>query len=392
MLKKSKFLNIKIRYKLIYSIFLLLILIILMKITFLHTINSKKLIHESDIRSIRKKDIVNYRGKIHDRFGKIIAFSKPVHCIWLNPKEINKNDKNWENLSKILFIKLDNLFKKVIYSKKSFMYLARQLDDKTTKNVLNLKLNGVYSCNELKRFYPESNIFSSIIGITDIDGNGIEGIEKSFNDILTGKKGGRIFRKDLNGNVIENLSFTESKSPKNIFLSIDARFQSIIYHELNNAINNNRADYGSAILIDINTGEILAMVNSYYNDDIYNIKKNKIRNFSIHDVFEPGSTIKPIVIMTALKNKIVNKNSIIDTKPFIVHGHEIKDVIRHDKLSLTEILRKSSNVGVSKLSLSMSIYNLLESYSLFGLNQLTNLGLIGENIGFYPKKKMVRFR
>lgn len=393
-IKKYTFHSIYLRHKIIYSFILFFLIILLFKIAFLQIISSEELIHANDLRTMRKKNLPIIRGKITDRYGKLLAFSVPANCVWADPKKINATDniffdKNWNKLSEILSIKLDNIKKNIqLNAKKSFIYLSRQKSPNIIKKIKQLKLNGIYLCSESKRYYPTGISHSSLIGLTDIDGKGIEGIEKSFDNLLTGNNGKLVFRKDLNGNVIEHISFVEKKLANNIILSINTKLQSLIYKELTDAVLINKASSGSAVLIDINTGEILAMVNStYYNHKkTFETKKN-IRNFAISDMFEPGSTVKPIVLMTALKYNIVNQNSILDTRPFFVDGHKIVDVTQHNKLTLTEILKKSSNVGVSKLSLLMPIKTLLHSYAIFGLSESTHLGLVGESSGFLPKKK-----
>lgn len=171
--------------------------------------------------------------------------------------------------------------------------------------------------------------------------------------------------------------------------SIDERLQALVYRELNNAVAFNKAESGSAVLVDVNTGEVLAMANSpsYNPNNFAGTAKDTMRNRAITDVFEPGSTVKPMVVMTALQRGIVNENTVLNTVPYRINGHEIKDVARYSELTLTGVLQKSSNVGVSKLALAMPSSALVDTYSRFGLGKATNLGLVGERSGLYPQKQ-----
>lgn len=228
-----------------------------------------------------------------------------------------------------------------------------------------------------------------LIGFTNVDSQGIEGVEKSFDKWLTGQPGERIVRKDRYGRVIEDISSTDSRAAHNLALSIDERLQALVYRELNNAVAFNKAESGSAVLVDVNTGEVLAMANSpsYNPNNLSGTPKEAMRNRTITDVFEPGSTVKPMVVMTALQRGVVRENSVLNTIPYRINGHEIKDVARYSELTLTGVLQKSSNVGVSKLALAMPSSALVDTYSRFGLGKATNLGLVGERSGLYPQKQ-----
>jgi len=247
----------------------------------------------------------------------------------------------------------------------------------------------MYVTEDFKRYYPSGKLVSQLIGLTDVDGIGIEGLEKSFDKILIGTPGKRKIRTDKFGNIVEKVTLVKKNIPHNINLSIDIRLQTIIYRELTNAVNFNQAKSGTAILTNIKTGEILAMANSptYNPNNLKKVSMELIRNKAITDIFEPGSTVKPMVIMQALKNKIITPKSVINTTPFEINQHTIQDVSYHNKLSITDILKKSSNTGVSKLALLMPVSALTDVYSKFGLGKSTNLGLIGEQKGIYPQKK-----
>lgn len=252
-----------------------------------------------------------------------------------------------------------------------------------------MKLPGIHLREESRRYYPSGEVTAHLIGFTNVDSQGIEGVEKSFDKWLTGQPGERIVRKDRYGRVIEDISSTDSRAAHNLALSIDERLQALVYRELNNAVAFNKAESGSAVLVDVNTGEVLAMANSpsYNPNNLSGTPKEAMRNRTITDVFEPGSTVKPMVVMTALQRGVVRENSVLNTIPYRINGHEIKDVARYSELTLTGVLQKSSNVGVSKLALAMPSSALVDTYSRFGLGKATNLGLVGERSGLYPQKQ-----
>ncbi|AKZ66055.1 Cell division protein [Candidatus Palibaumannia cicadellinicola] len=388
---------VSLRFSLLFYLLIIAVLILLTKLIYIQIINPKKLIHEGDMRSLRVQQVPTVRGMISDRYGRPLAISVPAYAIWADPKEISnhggiiKTDSRWKILSDVLSIPFNELKSRIFSSNKKirFVYLARQVNPTIGNYINKLNLPGIYLRLESRRYYPSGSVTANLIGITNIDSQGIEGVEKSFDKWLTGKPGERIVRKDRLGRVIEDISLVNSQAAHNIVLSIDDKLQAIAYREINNAVISNKAFAGTAVLIDIETGEILAMANSpsYNPNNLTGINMELMRNRAITDVFEPGSTVKPMVIIAALKHGIVNENSVINTMPYIIQGHKIKDVVQHNKLSITEILQKSSNIGISKLALSMPSTAILDTYSLFGLGKTTNIGLVGESSGVYPKKK-----
>lgn len=393
--KIEKNIHLNWRLFMLYNFIFLSFLLLTIRIIFLQVINSDRLILEGDLRTSRIQSLLTTRGSINDRKGDPLAITTPVNAICIDPsKIININDiytnQNWHALSNILSIPLQTIFLRVQdHQQSKFIYLARQIQPEIGQYIKNLHLSGVFLLEESRRYYPTGPIAAQLIGITNIDGIGIEGIEKSFNTLLTGKPGKRKIRKDNQGRIIENVSLIKTSISNNITLSIDKKLQTIVYDELYKAVINNNADSGTAILVNINTGEILAMANfpSYNPNNTQNIVQKNIRNRAITDMFEPGSTVKPIVIMEGLRLGVIKEHSIIETKPFLIKNHIIKDVTYNEKLTITGILQKSSNVGISKIALSIPTVRLIDSYINFGLGKPTQLGLIGEQNGFLPKKK-----
>lgn len=383
------------RFNLLCWCILLAMVGLMLRASYLQVMNSDKLVREGDMRSLRVQQVPTARGMISDRAGRPLAVSVPVNAICADPKELNghvriNTDIRWKALSDVLSIPIDQLFSRInTNSKRHFIYLARQVNPAIGDYIHKLNLPGIYLRPESRRYYPAGQITAHLIGVTNIDSQGIEGIEKSFDRWLTGQPGKRTVRKDRLGQVIEDISSVDSQAAHNLALSIDERLQVLVYRELNNAVAFNTAESGTAVLVDVNTGEVLAMANSpsYNPNNLTGITMDVMRNRAITDIFEPGSTVKPMVVMTALQRGVVRENSVLNTMPYMISGHQIKDVACYAKLTVTGILQKSSNVGASKLALTIPSSALVETYSRFGLGKTTNLGLVGESSGLYPHKQ-----
>ncbi|WP_294614205.1 peptidoglycan glycosyltransferase FtsI [uncultured Gilliamella sp.] len=381
------------RFYVVYGLIVFAIICLIIRMTILQIIEPEKLIAEGNKRSIRHQDMAAPRAMITDRNGRALAVSVPMFDVWADPKivvqkgGVNADDVRWQGLAKTLNIPMSVLEEKLNNPSMRFVYLSRQITPTISDYLKKLKLPGVSFTKTSKRYYPAAENIAQLVGLTSIDNNGIErgseGIEKSFNKWLVGESGQRIVRRDRGGHVIEELKRTESEIASDLTLSIDERLQSLMFREISQAVEFNKADSGTAVLIDVHTGEILAMATSpsYNPNNRATIDYNLLRNRAVTDAFEPGSTVKPLVVMAALEKKVANLNSVIDTRPFYVNRYEIKDVSYQKTLNLAGILEKSSNVGVSKLALQMQSSDLVEYYSRFGLGQPTGLGLGGEASG-----------
>ncbi|MBT1429528.1 peptidoglycan glycosyltransferase FtsI [Dickeya dianthicola] len=383
------------RFALLCGGILLCMVGLMLRAAYLQVIAPDKLVREGDMRSLRVQEVPTARGMISDRAGRPLAVSVPVNAVWADPKDVNDHggislDTRWKALADALGIPLDQIASKVNANPSGrFVYLARQVNPAVGEYIHKLKLPGINLRQESRRYYPSGQVTSHLIGLTNIDGQGIEGIEKSFDRWLTGLPGERTVRKDRFGRVIEDISSVDSQAAHNLMLSIDERLQALVYRELNNAVAFNKAESGTAVLVDVNTGEVLAMANSpsYNPNNLTGTPTDVIRNRAITDIFEPGSTVKPMVVMTALQRNVVKENAVLNTLPYYINGHEIKDVARYSELTLTGVLQKSSNVGVSHLALAMPASALVDTYSRFGLGKATNLGLVGESLGLYPNRQ-----
>ena len=352
-------------------------------------INADSLMGEADKRSLRTQEIQFVRGSILDRNGQLLSVSVPMYSVVADPKFIFdenslKDKERWQKLAEALGISYSNLVKRVEKDPKSrFVYLSRQISPTLAQYVKELKITGIILKMEARRFYPRVEETAHLIGYTNIDGTGIEGIEKSFDSMLVGKSGSMTYRKDRFGNIVENISDVKKYDAQDVTLSIDEKLQSMVYREIKKAVAENKAESGTAVLVDVRTGEVLAMANapSYNPNNRVGVKSELMRNRAITDTFEPGSTVKPFVVLTALQRGVVRRDEIINTGPLILNGHEVKDVAPRDQLSLDGILENSSNRGVSRLALRMPPSALMETYQNAGLGKPTDLGLIGEQSG-----------
>ncbi|WP_373818002.1 penicillin-binding transpeptidase domain-containing protein [Glaesserella sp.] len=295
-----------------------------------------------------------------------------------------------QELAKGLGMKYNALMDKLYEaSDDRFFYISRHESETMADYAKALKINGLVLKIESRRFYPLAEEVSQLVGFTDKDDkNGSEGLERSFNSLLIGKDGKKIIRKDARGNVIENVRDEKKYDAQDVILSIDEELQSMVYREIKKAVIENKAESGTAVLVDIQTGEVLAMANapSFNPNNRSEFKSELARNRAITDTFEPGSTVKPLVVLTALQNKVTYPNEVINTRPFVVNGHTIKDVAPRESLSLTGILQKSSNIGVSRLALRMPSTALVDTYSKVGFGKDTGLGL-GEQRGSNGDRK-----
>lgn len=377
------------RYVSVLSLILLGLIALVSQAAYVQIVNADSLIDEADKRSLRKQEIQFVRGSILDRNGQLLSVSVPMYSVVADPKFIFdenalKDKERWQKLAEVLGISYSNLVKRIEKDPKSrFVYLSRQISPTLAQYVKELKITGIVLKSEARRFYPRVEETAHLIGYTNIDGTGIEGIEKSFDSMLVGKSGSMTYRKDRFGNIVENISDVKKYDAQDVTLSIDEKLQSMVYREIKKAVAENKAESGTAVLVDVRTGEVLAMANapSYNPNNRVGVKSELMRNRAITDTFEPGSTVKPFVVLTALQRGVVRRDEIINTGPLILNGHEVKDVAPRDQLSLDGILENSSNRGVSRLALRMPPSALMETYQNAGLGKPTDLGLIGEQSG-----------
>jgi cell division protein FtsI (penicillin-binding protein 3) len=353
----------------------------------LQVFNKDFLNQQADTRHLRTERISAHRGMITDRNGEPLAISTPVDSIWANPKELAPAVDRVPQLARLLGIDPQQLIRRVTRSMdKEFLYLKRHLSPEQAQLVLDLKLPGVNVQREYRRYYPAGEVTGHLVGFTNIDDAGQEGLELAFNHWLAGESGAKRVLKDRLGRSVENVeSIRPPHHGKDLQTSIDLRIQYLAYRTLKAAIRQHNAESGSIVILDVKTGEVLAIVNqpTYNPNDRSQFSAERYRNRAITDIFEPGSSIKPLIVAAALESGEYRPSSIIDTAPgFVVVGPKtIEDSRNLGRISLTTILARSSNVGVTKLAMSLEPDQLWNTMTRFGLGTLTSSGFPGESAG-----------
>ncbi len=353
----------------------------------LQVFNTEFLNQQADTRHLRVEQITAHRGTITDRNGEPLAISTPVDSVWANPKELALAEDKMPQLARMLGLDEQSLIRQITFSmNRDFVYLRRHLSPDKAREVMDLKLPGVNIQREYRRYYPAGEVVGHLVGFTDIDDKGLEGLELAFNHWLAGESGAKRVLKDRLGRSVENVeSIRPPHHGKELRTSIDLRIQYVAYRALKTAIKVNAAESGSIVVIDTQTGEVLAIANqpTYNPNDRSQMTASRYRNRAITDIFEPGSSIKPLIVAAALESGRYRPSSIIDTAPgsVTVGAKTIKDNRNLGSISLTTILARSSNVGITKLAMSLQPDQLWNTMTQFGLGSLTASGFPGESAG-----------
>ncbi len=349
---------------------------------------------QGNARSLRYLSIPAYRGMITDRHGAPLAVSTPVEAVWVNPHETQLNNPGLPKLAEYLGLSLAELKAKMSAKTKEFVYLKRGLDPMVAENIHILNIPGIHLQREFKRYYPDGEVTAQLVGFTNIDDQGQEGLELAYNSWLKGAPGQERVIKDRLGHVIANANpILEPKPGKNLMLSIDRSIQYAAYRELKKAVAKLKASSGSAVVLDARTGEILAMVNqpSYNPNNRSEISPARIRNRALTDTFEPGSVMKAFSVASALDSGKYEPDSLIDTGKgwMTVVGRRTPITDEHPGglMTVTTVLQKSSNVGVTKMMLSLPADQLSQLLHHAGFGQSTNTGFPGESAGILPVEK-----
>jgi cell division protein FtsI (penicillin-binding protein 3) len=353
----------------------------------LQVLDTEFLNQQADTRHLRTERISAHRGTISDRNGEPLAISTPVDSIWVNPKEFASALDDIPRLARALGVESQTLMRRITRSMdKEFLYLKRHLNPEQAEQVLALNLPGINVQREYRRYYPASEVTGHLVGFTNVDDEGQEGLELAFNHWLAGESGAKRVLKDRLGRSIENVeSIRPAHHGKDLTTSIDLRLQYLAYRSLKAAIKSYEARSGSIVVLDVKTGEVLAMVNqpTYNPNDRSQFAAARYRNRAITDIFEPGSSIKPLVVAAALESGQYRPGSTVDTAPgFVTVGAKrIEDSSNLGRVSLTTILARSSNVGVTKLAMTLEPDQLWDTMTQFGFGALTTSGFPGESAG-----------
>jgi cell division protein FtsI (penicillin-binding protein 3) len=344
---------------------------------------------QGDARFLREMPIPVSRGTIFDRNGEPLAVSTPVMSIWANPSEVLDNEERIPQLAQALGVDASELKDRLAqHSDREFLYLRRQMAPEAAQVVLDLGIPGINGQREFRRYYPSGEVTAHVLGFTNIDDHGQEGLELAYDDWLSGMPGAKRVIRDRMGHVVEDVEQVRAPKPgQNLTLSIDRRIQFLAYSELKNALDKFQADSGSIVILDVKTGEVLAMVNlpTYNSNAVNGSKPGERRNRSMTDVIEPGSTIKPFTLAAALSSgKFTPSGPIVDTTGghWFFQGHDIHDTHNYGLLTPTGVITKSSNVGAAKIAMQLDTSLMYDTFRAFGFGNSTNSGFPGEASGY----------
>ena len=353
----------------------------------LQLLDQEFLARQGDARHLRVASIAAHRGMITDRNGEPLAVSTPVDSLWANPDELLSETERMPELAEALGWSRDRLLELVTRnSDREFVYLVRHMPPHRAAQVLALDIPGVYSRREYRRYYPAGEVMGHVVGFTNVDDQGLEGLELAYDPWLAGKPGAKRVLRDRLGRTIEDVESIQAPSPgRDLRTSLDLRLQYMAYRALKKAVTRHAAKGGAVVVLDVGTGEVLAMANQpgFNPNDRRRYDVSRFRNQAATDIFEPGSTIKPFVVAAALESRKYRADSVLDTSPgyIVVGAKTIEDKHNLGRISLTTVLTKSSNVGASRIALSLEPAQLWSVLDAFGIGQLTASGFPGESAG-----------
>ena len=365
----------------------------MMRLWYLQIFEKDFLQNQGDARTIRMELINAHRGIIEDRTGKPLAVSTPALSLWANPSEVLQSNASLEPLTTYLGFNAGE-FDKWLKSaqSKNFVYLKRHLPPAEARGVLELEIPGIYTEREYHRFYPAGEVAAHLVGLTNIDDQGQEGLELAFDKWLAGTAGKKKVLKNRYGEIIRDIKpVAEAQPGKTLTLGIDLRLQYLAYRELKSAVKSFQAESGSIVVLDVETGQVLAMVNqpSYNPNNRASLDLNAVRNRALTDVFEPGSTVKPFTVGVALQSGNYSPQSTIDTAPgFLrVDNFTVRDPRNRGEITLGEIIIHSSQVGISKLALDLNEYEIWGMFEKLGFGRDAGTGFPGESAGYLPNRR-----
>ena len=341
---------------------------------YIQVVSNEFYLKQGQVRFARTLEMPANRGRILDRNGLILATSVLAPSIWAIPEDVERDMAQLQRLARLLGMSLSDLRRKLEDEDKTFVWLKRQVDEPAAKQIAALNLKGIYQRKEYKRQYPEGEAAAHLVGFTNVEDKGQEGVELAFNQTLAGKAGSRRVIKDRLGSVVEVVG--EQVLPvdgRDVQLGIDSKVQFFAYQKLREAVLENRAKAGSVVVLDALSGEVLALANypSYSPSKRPSLSGALLRNRALTDTFEPGSTMKPFIAALALEKGLVTPTTLIQTAPgrLMIGGTAINDSHPHGMLTVNEVIQKSSNVGTVKLAMQMQAREMWEMYSQVGFGQ-----------------------
>ena len=397
MIKTKSLPRYQLRRLMVLAVFVLALAVLLWRAFDMQVFNQAFFQRQGDARHLRTVTIPAHRGDIYDRNGQSLAISTPVDTIWVVPREVLAAQISLKSLAALLQLDESGLKKRLQRNKqREFLYLQRQVEPELAEKFRALKIPGLYLQREYRRYYPAGEVMSHVLGFTNVDDIGQEGMELALDDAITGREGSKRIIRDSLGRAVDDVERIRAAEPgKNIYLSIDRRLQYLAYRSLKAAVIENNAVAGTAVVLDARTGEVLAMVNqpSFNTNDRSQLRPGVTRNRAVTDVFEPGSTMKPFTMAAALESGKWNPSDRVDTAPgqYAVQGKLIRDMNNYGSLDLSGIILKSSNVGISKIAMSLEPQQQINMYTRVGFGVDGGSGFPGERSGAVKTGKVRDF-
>ena len=388
---KGRVFNQRGRLLLVGSILGLCAVSLVARAAYVQLVNNDFYQRQGEARFLREVPIPTSRGMITDRNGEPVAVSTPVASIWVNPKELLAHPERIGELSQALDVSHEELTQRLAQkADKEFMYVRRRINPDDAQRVLELKIPGVFSQREFRRYYPQGEALAHVLGFTNIDDQGQEGLELAFDEWLSGQPGAKKVIRDRKGAIVESIDLVRAAEPgRDLTLSIDRRIQFLAMRELRNAVNQHKAAGGSVVVMDVATGEVLAMANlpTYNPNAVGSASPDTRRNRAVTDLVEPGSTMKPLTVASALQAGVVTPNTVFDTNPgyMAVGRFTIRDVPRNNGvLTTTGVITRSSNIGSAKVAELLPDQTFHDTVHQFGYGRSPGSGFPGESAGVLP--------
>lgn len=374
------------RAKVLFVLLLLGLCTLMARAVYLQGIHNDFLQQKGDERFGRVIDINAHRGMITDRYGDPLAISTPVESVWASPDGVDATEKQEKQLARVLGMEVRELKSRLSDATRDFVYLKRQLPPEQVEKVVSMEMPGVSLQREYRRYYPAGEVTAHLLGFTNFDDNGQEGLELAFQENLGGKAGSQRVIKDRRGNIVEDVASIRAPKPgSDLALSIDSKIQFLAYREIKLAVEQHHAKSGSIVVLDAKSGEVLALGNwpSYNPNNRSKPSLNVLRNRALTDQFEPGSTMKPFTVATALQAGKVKPDTVINTEggALTISGRTIHDAHPETMLTVAQVIQKSSNVGAAKMALSLEPETFWRSLNEAGFGEPTGSGFPGEASG-----------
>lgn len=374
------------RSKFVVAMLALAFLVLVGRAVYVQVVGNAFFQRQGEVRFARTLELPASRGRIFDRNGLLLASSVVAPSIWAIPEDVDRDPAKLRQLAKLLGMPLADLNKRLADEDKTFVWIKRQVDESVAKQIAELKIAGIYQRKEYKRKYPEGEAAAHVVGFANVENQGLEGAELSFEKQLAGKPGSRRVIKDRLGRVVEAVG--DEVPPvdgQDVQLSIDSKVQFFAYQKLRDAVTAHKAKSGSVVVLDAQTGEVLALANypSYSPDDRRKLSGAQLRNIAVTDTFEPGSTMKPITVAMALEAGKVTPQTAIATAPghYKLGKYTIRDTRNHGTLTVEGVVQKSSNVGSLKIAQRLSAQQMWETYGALGYGQKPDLAFPGAASG-----------